>query len=367
MPMNSMQKTMVPAVLAIVLMFAVAGGGSLEDILPVFYVLAFFAVLSLLHFLPRLTVYVIGPGVLACAAALFILGRKYFFFFQSDGSPAGFVIPILMWGFLGFMVLTGVSLIRGGLERLGKEARREAPSTHAGERIFIAAVLVIAIGTAAIYALGKGTGSRPDELARTVSCSAGREEREFHEFAEWKFMLPCLSEAQARQAKQWRKDPKSAQVVDEPQLRYLRQETGPFLALAPATPADPAAVLVEIAVLRDPEHGTGRQAEAFRKVRSESPQQDAERMALMPRLRSMLGAHTVTFHCTGTRRARARGPSPQVAVCRAALANPHGGLLISVRAPAAEMADFGMIDAVLGEAQALVARHVVAPPGEKLR
>ena len=67
---------------------------------------------------PRLSVYVVGPGVLIATAIFGVVNKRLFFFFQSDGSAAGLFLPILMWGAALFGVAIGFGLITTGLERL---------------------------------------------------------------------------------------------------------------------------------------------------------------------------------------------------------------------------------------------------------
>jgi hypothetical protein len=82
------------------------------------------------YFLPRIGAFVLGPLILAIAAIVFVRLHDLFVPFQSDGSPAGLVVPGIMW--LAFLVacIVGVLLIATGVMRLhwrrADEARRQA-------------------------------------------------------------------------------------------------------------------------------------------------------------------------------------------------------------------------------------------------
>lgn len=61
--------------------------------------------------------YVLGPAILVACGWFFLRFRPLFFFFKSDGSPAGMLVPLMLWPLLILAVWVGIWLIRQGRHR----------------------------------------------------------------------------------------------------------------------------------------------------------------------------------------------------------------------------------------------------------
>lgn len=87
-------------------------------------VAAIVLLMACVHFVPRLAVFVLGPGFLVLAVVGFVENKKLFFPFQSDGSAAGMIVPVVMWVALLLCCLLGTGLIVGGRLRIAARASR---------------------------------------------------------------------------------------------------------------------------------------------------------------------------------------------------------------------------------------------------
>lgn len=70
------------------------------------------------YFLPRLSAFVFGPGIVISSISYAVKNAQLFSFFRSEGSAAGLFIPILMWFGLVVACGVGVLLIVVGLSQL---------------------------------------------------------------------------------------------------------------------------------------------------------------------------------------------------------------------------------------------------------
>ncbi len=95
--------------------------------------LVFILVAVMSRWLPRLSLYLIGPGLLLLAGAYFIKYRGLFFFFQSEGSAAGLVIPFIAW-FALLMVLTVAAALMLSSKRRLAQLRATSAEKESAER-----------------------------------------------------------------------------------------------------------------------------------------------------------------------------------------------------------------------------------------
>jgi hypothetical protein len=89
---------------------------------PIVIVLGVVFVLVVGLLLPRFSAYVLGPAVLVLAGVFVVVGHRLFVPFQSDGSPAGLLVPAIAWIALLICCGVGVTLIVTGRARI-KSAR----------------------------------------------------------------------------------------------------------------------------------------------------------------------------------------------------------------------------------------------------
>lgn len=127
---------------------------------PVILVLALLIPFALGYLFPWFSAVVLGPVVLVAAGVLFVTLHRYFFPFQSDGSPAGMIVPGLLWVVLVLGCLWAVVLIATGVMRMRrtKEATL-TPSSAPGPRTDAEAtpgsdssMLNVSLGVAALIA-----------------------------------------------------------------------------------------------------------------------------------------------------------------------------------------------------------------------
>ncbi len=68
------------------------------------------------YLLPRFSAYFLGPAILVLAAVAVTAFHDLFVPFHSDGSPAGMLVPAMMWAFsLGACISGGVLILTGGM------------------------------------------------------------------------------------------------------------------------------------------------------------------------------------------------------------------------------------------------------------
>jgi hypothetical protein len=72
----------------------------------------------LARYVPWIFSYVLGPAILLACAAFFLTFRPFFFFFRSDGSPAGMLAPLILWPALLLGVWLGWLVIKAGRQLL---------------------------------------------------------------------------------------------------------------------------------------------------------------------------------------------------------------------------------------------------------
>ncbi len=89
-----------------------------QELLLALVLLAPFAVGYLL---PKVSAYFLGPAFLVAAAVGIVGLHKYFVPFQSDGSPAGMLVPAIMWAAFVAACIAGVVLILTGRMRLRRQ------------------------------------------------------------------------------------------------------------------------------------------------------------------------------------------------------------------------------------------------------
>lgn len=99
------------------------GFNDLYWMLPV--VVVFLAGFFVIYRAPRLALYGLGPAALIVAIVFFFAYKEAFFLFQSEGSAAGLVLPIVMWTVLVSLVGIGIATVRGALSRLDELERGE--------------------------------------------------------------------------------------------------------------------------------------------------------------------------------------------------------------------------------------------------
>jgi hypothetical protein len=82
------------------------------------------------YFFPKTGAYVLGPAILAIAAVAFVALHDLFAPFRSDGSPAGLVVPAMMWFAFVVACIAGTVLVVTGTMRMRwrREASRAPPS-----------------------------------------------------------------------------------------------------------------------------------------------------------------------------------------------------------------------------------------------
>jgi membrane associated rhomboid family serine protease len=71
-----------------------------------------FALLA--RYVPWVFSYVLGPAILVASGWFFLKFRPLFFFFKSEGSPAGMLVPLLLWPLLVLAVWVGWWMIKLG-------------------------------------------------------------------------------------------------------------------------------------------------------------------------------------------------------------------------------------------------------------
>jgi hypothetical protein len=79
------------------------------------------------YLLPEVGAYFLGPAILVIAAVLAVVFHKLFVPFQSDGSPAGLIVPGLAWFALVTACIAGILLIVTGKIRMRPAGGRPAP------------------------------------------------------------------------------------------------------------------------------------------------------------------------------------------------------------------------------------------------
>jgi hypothetical protein len=89
--------------------------------LPIGLVLAVVVALVLGFSLPRVAAYVVGPAFLALAGVFVIFGYKLFFPFQTEGSPAGLIVPAVAWVVVIVCCGLGITLIVTGRARIKRK------------------------------------------------------------------------------------------------------------------------------------------------------------------------------------------------------------------------------------------------------
>jgi len=102
------------------------------------------------YLLPRVSAYFLGPALLGAPAIAFVCLHRLFFPFQSDGSPAGLLVPAIMWAGSIVACIGGIVLIATGLMRIrSKHGPAQPPPTadqalsssaHGSWRLFTAAL-----------------------------------------------------------------------------------------------------------------------------------------------------------------------------------------------------------------------------------
>lgn len=100
-----------------------------NDLWMMFLPIGFAFLLALV--LPRFSAYVLGPAVVVLAVGFAIVERKLFMPFQSDGSPAGVLVPGIMWLLLIVCCIVGAALIGTGLARIRARNRSRAAAPSA--------------------------------------------------------------------------------------------------------------------------------------------------------------------------------------------------------------------------------------------
>ncbi len=71
-----------------------------------------FALLA--RYVPWVFAYVLGPAIIVASGWFFLQFRPFFFFFKSDGSPAGMLVPLMLWPMLILALWLGWWLIKLG-------------------------------------------------------------------------------------------------------------------------------------------------------------------------------------------------------------------------------------------------------------
>jgi hypothetical protein len=70
------------------------------------------------YLLPKVSTYFLGPAILVIAAVVLVGFHRLFVPFQSDGSPAGLVVPAMMWAAFLLACICGIVLIVTGRMRI---------------------------------------------------------------------------------------------------------------------------------------------------------------------------------------------------------------------------------------------------------
>jgi hypothetical protein len=102
---------------------AASGEPQLSELIGILFVVALVA-LCLAYVLPRLSAYFLGPVFLVFAVGLFVFANELFFPFQSDGSPAGLVVPGMMWVTLILSSVAGAILLAVGFATINRSKSR---------------------------------------------------------------------------------------------------------------------------------------------------------------------------------------------------------------------------------------------------
>ena len=84
---------------------------------------------------PTFSAYVLAPAVVLACLALIIKHQRFFFFFASEGSAAGLIVPIVLWAIVIFGFIMAGTLFLGGIGRLedirnGKDIDAEESPLH---------------------------------------------------------------------------------------------------------------------------------------------------------------------------------------------------------------------------------------------
>lgn len=79
-------------------------------------------------FVPRLGMYMFGPGVLIGLGVFFMRYKEAFWFFRSEGSAAGLFVPIIMW----ILMMAGVG-IGFGLIGMGAQVVKHREQQRGGD------------------------------------------------------------------------------------------------------------------------------------------------------------------------------------------------------------------------------------------
>jgi hypothetical protein len=76
--------------------------------------------------LPRTSAYFLGPVLSIFALCLVAFGHRLFFSFHSDGSPAGLLVPGIMWLTLAASAIPGVIFIVVGSLTIRRRQREQS-------------------------------------------------------------------------------------------------------------------------------------------------------------------------------------------------------------------------------------------------
>jgi hypothetical protein len=90
--------------------------------------LAIFLPFAVAALLPRFSAYFLGPVILVLALAMAVGLHKFFVPFQSDGSPAGMLVPAMMWVMFVLACVSGIVLILTGMARIRSKRVAETPA-----------------------------------------------------------------------------------------------------------------------------------------------------------------------------------------------------------------------------------------------
>ncbi|MCD6060929.1 MAG: hypothetical protein K0S16_1240 [Moraxellaceae bacterium] len=259
----------------------------------VLLLLGFLAVVLVGRFLPRLSAYVLGPGLLVLAAALFVVARPWFTFFQSDGSAAGMVIPILMWMLVAGLIVAGLVLITAGRRRI-REAEEEGERSVRRMRWIERTVIVFAAVFAVLKLAPAFFGHvSPAELRRAVDCDSGLHGSSAYLYGDRLLMAPCLPEINLG----FGKEKKPPAIVTQ---RYVRQDDE-FLGIAPDDRDADAPYQVDLRFYRgSPVYQDTGSAAVFFAAESGVVPSDLVEMSLPPQLAQMAEKATARFRCDGS-------------------------------------------------------------------
>jgi hypothetical protein len=101
------------------------------EILVAILLAAWVASVLLGYALPRFAAYFLGPLLLVAGIVMFTTLNRYFFPFQSDGSPAGMIVPGLLWIALIICGVAGLTLVGVGVSRLRAAAALDSATAGA--------------------------------------------------------------------------------------------------------------------------------------------------------------------------------------------------------------------------------------------